>query len=223
MSQYTNLYDFIRVECEKKGVSISKMCKEINISTCLPTNWKNGSIPGERALKKMAEYFGISYDELIRMRNIDKKVAREKIEASGHTPVKTPLFIKVPVYGTIAAGNPITAYENNLGYVYYPFKMVKNGEEYFALQVKGDSMSPDIKQGDIVILKKQSTVNSGQIAAVLIENEEATLKKIERTPSGITLIPLNPSYKSVFFSNKQIELLPVTILGCAVETRRTIY
>ena len=219
MEQTTTLYQFIKEKCKERGTTITRMCKDIKISTCLPTAWKNGTLPNEATLIKIAQHLSVPIDELTNLRDVCKRVTYESSDSTRKR--REPAFIKVPVFGTIAAGKPMSAIENNLGYMYYPFAMAESAE-LFGLKVKGDSMEPRIMSGDVVILKKQSTVDSGQIAAVLIENEEATLKKINRSSKGITLIPLNPSYEPMFYSNEQIESLPVTIIGCAIGITRQL-
>ena len=98
--------------------------------------------------------------------------------------------------------------------------MAKDGSEYFGLEIKGDSMEPVISNGDYVIIKKQSTCESGQIAIVCVNGDNATCKKILRQESGIMLVPFNPQYETVFYSNEQIEQIPITIFGIVVEQRR---
>ncbi len=80
-------------------------------------------------------------------------------------------------------------------------------------------MEPRIYDKDVVIVRRQSDIDNGDIAIVLIDGEEATCKKIKKTPEGVMLIPLNTDYEIMFYSNKQIEDLPVTILGKVVECR----
>ena len=87
---------------------------------------------------------------------------------------------KVSVLGSIAAGTPIEAIQHEVDKVSLPEDLQKNGE-YFGLKVKGDSMiEAGINDGDTVIIKKSSTADTGQIAVVLIDEQEATLKKIRK-------------------------------------------
>lgn len=98
--------------------------------------------------------------------------------------------------------------------------LAKTGE-FFALQVRGDSMLPTLKDGDVVIVKKQPTVDSGDIAIVLVNGNDATVKEIKESPAGITLIGHNVAvYTPRFYSNEEIKNLPVQVLGKVVEMRR---
>ena len=82
-------------------------------------------------------------------------------------------------------------------------------------------MEPTLRDGDIVIIKKQSTVDSGDIAIVLVNGNDATVKEIKESPSGITLIGHNAAiYTPQFYSNKEIQNLPIQIIGKVVEMRR---
>lgn len=125
---------------------------------------------------------------------------------------------KIPVFGMVAAGIPISAIEDIIDYEEIDEQTANSGE-YFALKIKGDSMEPRMTSGDVVIVRSQSTIESGDIAIVLINGEEATCKKIKQTPEGIMLISLNPAYEPMFYSKKQIKELPVRILGKVVELR----
>lgn len=129
---------------------------------------------------------------------------------------------KIPVLGTIVAGIPITAVENIIDYEEISQEMAKTGE-YFALVVKGSSMEPKIYEGDVVIVKKQSTVDNGDIAIVLVNGNEATIKQIQRSQSGITLVGFNVAvYPPHIYTNEEIEDLPVNVIGKAVEVRRKL-
>ena len=130
--------------------------------------------------------------------------------------------MRIPVLGRVVAGIPIEATENILGYEEITEHMAATGE-YFALRIKGDSMCPNICDGDIVIVKKQDAVEDGDIAIVLVSGEEATVKKIKIGSNGITLIGFNLSvYEPHFYTSEEIEKFPVTIIGKVVELRRKI-
>ena len=125
--------------------------------------------------------------------------------------------------GTIVAGIPIEAVEDILDYEEIPEAMSARGE-YFALKVKGDSMSPVINEGDVVIIKKESTAETGDICVVMINGFDATLKEIKKELNGIWILPKNPysDFKPTFFTNQEIISTPVKILGVAKEIRRKL-
>ena len=128
--------------------------------------------------------------------------------------------VKIPVLGRVVAGVPIDAVQEILDYEEITPEMAATGD-YFALRVKGASMEPTLRDGDIVIVKKQPTVDSGDIAIVLVNGNDATVKEIKESPAGITLIGHNAAiYTPQFYSNKEIQSLPVQIIGKVVEMRR---
>ena len=111
--------------------------------------------------------------------------------------------VNIPLLGRIAAGVPILAEEHIEDYIKLPKSMLPGGE-IFALHVKGDSMiERGINNGDIAIIKKQSTANNGDIVAAMVE-DEATLKVFKAMDKKIHLIPANPAYKPLIVGNAVI-------------------
>ncbi len=111
--------------------------------------------------------------------------------------------INIPLLGRIAAGSPILAEENIEEYLSFPKSMFKSGE-YFALNVKGDSMiDGGIYDGDVAIIKKQNTANNGEVIAALL-TDEATLKRFKMTGNKVQLLPDNPAYEPIVAENVAI-------------------
>lgn len=153
----------------------------------------------------LADFFHVTTDYLL------KGVTAQPRDKKG---------VRIPVLGRVVAGIPIEAVEEIIDYEEIPKSMSATGE-FFALQVKGDSMLPTLKDGDVVIVKKQPTVDSGDIAIVLVNGNEATVKEVKESPGGITLIGHNVAvYTPQFYSNEEIKSLPVEVLGKVVEMRR---
>ena len=189
--------------CTKIGKSPNRVCAELGLSTAVATYWKNGAIPRDTTLKKIADYFGVTPEDLI-----------------GTTPKKKlgVSAAKIAVYGNVAAGIPLEAITDIDDYEEIPADIAESAE-YIALRIHGDSMEPRMSEGDVVIVRIQPDVDNGDIAVVMTNGADATCKKIRKTEEGIILVPLNPSYEPIFYSNKQIEELPVRILGKVVELR----
>ena len=113
---------------------------------------------------------------------------------------------KVSVLGTIAAGTPVEAIQHEVDKVALPEDLHKNGE-YFGLKVKGDSMiEAGINDGDTVIIKKTSTADTGQIAVVLIDEQEATLKRIRKKGNTIALEAANKNYDTKIYASNRIKI-----------------
>lgn len=126
--------------------------------------------------------------------------------------------LKIPVLGNVAAGIPISAIEDILDYEEVPISWQSQGE-FFALRIKGDSMQPKIDDGDVVIVKQQSDANSGDTVIALVNGDDATCKRLEKTDNGIMLVSTNAKYPPMFFTKEDIITKPVVILGKVVELR----
>ena len=158
-------------------------------------------LPTDR-LEKIAKYLNTSIEYLM-----------------GWEEEQKPQGIKIPVLGTVAAGIPISAVEDILDYEEIP-QTWKNQGEFFGLRIKGDSMKPDINDGDTVIVKQQTIANNGDIIIALVNGDDATCKKFEKLDNGIMLISNNSEYSPMYFSNEEVNTKPVVIIGKVVELRR---
>lgn len=131
--------------------------------------------------------------------------------------------VKIKVFGEVAAGIPIQQIDNfdpddTDSWEEINRKTAKSGT-YFALRIKGQSMSPEIRDGAVVIVRKQDTIESGELAVVAINGDTATCKKVVLDKNGMYLMPINPAFPPLFFSVEQVKSLPVRILGKVVEAR----
>lgn len=166
-------------------------------------DWKAASI--------LAKRFHVTPEYLLGETNIIDQMAPSMQKEGG---------VRIPVLGTIRAGIPIAAIEDVDDWEEITAAQAKTGE-FVALRVKGDSMLPDIKDGDIAIIRRQETIESGQIAVVIVNGDEATIKKVRLSPDGIMLIGFNTAvYEPKFYSKDEIADLPVRIYGKLVEVRR---
>lgn len=143
----------------------------------------------------------------------------EDLLPSTKTASPTGRGVRIPVLGRVVAGIPIEAVEEILDYEEITPELAASGE-FFALKIRGHSMEPRMMEGDVVIVRRQDDVESGDIAIVLVNGNEATVKRVKKQEDGITLIANNISvYEPHYYSNKEIEELPVRILGKVVELR----
>ena len=134
----------------------------------------------------------------------------------------TPLdVIRIPLLGRVVAGDPQEAIQEADEFIYIPSMNHRRSDDYFALRVNGESMEPNLMDGDIAIVHIQPDVDSGQIAVVLIDNQDSTVKRVFITPDGITLVADNPAvFSPRFFSNEDCISLPVLILGRVISIQR---
>ncbi len=114
--------------------------------------------------------------------------------------------VAIPVMGRIAAGVPISAIQNHSHSISMPPELLGGGE-FFALEVRGDSMiEAGILEGDTVIVKKQDTANTGDIVVALIDDEEATLKRLRRKGASVALEAANPAYETRIFGPDRVRI-----------------
>jgi len=112
----------------------------------------------------------------------------------------------VPLMGRIAAGVPISAIQDHTNNIAVPPEMLGGGE-HFALEVKGDSMiEAGIFDGDTVLIRKGDTANNGEIVVALIDDEEATLKRVRRKGDSVALEAANPAYETRIFGPDRVRV-----------------
>lgn len=187
------------------GLKQTDLASALNIGQATISNWENGKTePDGDSLQRMSAFFDASIDYILGNSEI-KQLSVKK-------------GIRIPVYGDVAAGLPIEATENIVDYEEIDTALATTGD-FFGLRVRGDSMEPRIQEGDVVIVRKQNDAETGEIAIVMVNGDSATIKRIKKESSGLSLIPNNPAYDIKYFSNDDISTLPVQIIGKVVELR----
>lgn len=195
-----NLKKYLKIN----NISRNQLSESLGISYSTISDWINGkAYPRIDKIEMMANYFGINKSDLV----------------EEHFTEEKPQGLKIPVLGTVAAGIPISAVEDILDYEEVPQSWENQGE-FFGLRIKGDSMQPEINDGDTVIVRQQSTANNGDVVIALVNGDDATCKKFEKLDNGIMLISNNSSYSPMYFSNEEVATKPVVIIGRVVELRR---
>lgn len=184
-----------RRERTNRGFSQSEVAKILQVSPSTIGMWEqNRRVPPLEKLEKIADVFNVNLNQLTG----NEEDPQQKL--------------KSPILGTVSAGIPISAIEDIIGYEEIPQNM-GHLEGLFALRVRGNSMEPNIIEGDIIIVQQQSSADNGDIVVALVNGDEATVKKIKITESGIMLIANNAAYTPMFYTNKEVEELPVCITG----------
>lgn len=198
----------IKTRRKELGITLEDIGNYVGVSKATVQRWETGSISNMRRdrIKKLSEILQIAPEILLEAENKVPELSQPRTALA-----------KIPVLGTVAAGVPITAQEDIIGWEEVPVQWVKN-DTVFALKLKGDSMEPRMTEGDVVIVKKQSDVTSGEIAIVMVDGE-ATCKKVVKHSDGMVLISNNLKYAPMFFSVKDIDDKNITILGKVVELR----
>lgn len=190
MGNFASVIKRLRIE---RGITQEQLAALLKVSRSTVGMYETGSRePDFETCEAIADIFNVDMDYLLGRSEVERKepvFTNEKIP-SGFEPL--PSTDTVPLVGRIACGEPITAEENLEGYVAIPSAW----HATFTLHCCGDSMEPRIKDGDLVAIRSQPTVENGEIAAVRIDCE-ATLKHVYLYPDKIILQPENPSYEPI--------------------------
>ncbi|HVZ68578.1 MAG TPA: transcriptional repressor LexA [Rhizomicrobium sp.] len=126
---------------------------------------------------------------------------------SPRRPSESEGSMQVPMVGRIAAGTPIEALQNKVGEVPVPLGMIGRGASHYALEVTGDSMiNAGILDGDTVIIQEADSANTGDIVVALVDNQEATLKRLRRRGDSIALEAANPAYETRIYGPDRVRV-----------------
>ena len=165
--------------------------------------WVNGKrTPLMATIDQICKYFDCTREDLLR----DNRESYYK-----HS-------ISIPVYARVAAGIPLEAVEDIIDREEIPERWEQAGT-YFGVRVKGDSMSPRIENGDVVIVRKQSDADDGDIVIALVNGNDAVCKKLRKYADSIALVSNNAAYSPMYFTLADTQDIPVRIIGKVVELR----
>lgn len=178
--------------------------------------------------EQLADKIGVSPATIYRYEKGDiEKVPSDVISNIAVFLNTTPAYLmgweeikprKIPIYGEVRAGLPTQAIENIDGWEeIYP--RYNDSANYVFLKIKGDSMLPRMEEGDLALIDTESSIENGDIAVVLVNGDEATIKKVLFTGDGITLHAFNPYFPDIHYTKEEIDMLPVRFFGKVVETR----
>lgn len=198
----------IKYYMDKNNKTRNEICHDLGFAYSTFSDWVNGKkYPRIDKIELMAKYFNVSKTDLVERHQ----------KGAG---LQSAHGVRIPVLGRVVAGVPIEAVTDIIDYEEIPAQMAKSGT-YFALQVKGRSMEPTLHEGDVVIVRQQPEVENGEIAIVLVNGNDATVKEVKEGPNGLTLIGHNVGvYSPHFYTREQIQNLPIRIIGKVVELRR---
>lgn len=195
------MFDVLEDLLKQKGISIYRLAKETGLTPTFFYEWRKGKYtPKKDKLKLIADYLDVT---------------PEYLQGTQETP--PDLTTLIPILGYVPCGEPIEAVEDVVGYASVSPTISK---DYFGLYAKGNSMFPKIEEGDLLIVKLCSQVDSGKIAIVKVNGDEATCKKVIYGQRSITLIPLNTMYDPITITDE--EDTPVMIIGEVKEIRRKV-
>ena len=201
----------IKLRRKELGLTQVQLGEMVHKSSQVVSNWERGytTAMSPEDIQNIARALNVNFSEL--MAN----------PAPAQPPAQkvTRYTYRIPVVGRVAAGQPILAQEEIIDYEYIDERLHRGGDQYFGLIVKGSSMEPTIHDGDTIIVRVQKSVENGQIAVVLVDGEDATVKEVKETEDGLTLIGHNVAvYAPHFYSREEVERLPVRIIGRVIQS-----
>lgn len=208
---------------ENKGLTTREVYELSKVSNSYLSLVENGHRRASAVvLKKLAPVYGVDYLDLYvkaGYADLAEYEKNEMLKKIGAIPISDIDVINIPLLGTVKAGYDYLAQENIIDYI--SFKVDGTDKEnYYALNVVGDSMTPLFDDGDTVIVHKQDDFENGDNCVVLINGEEATIKKVFKGNTGIELKAVNPYYPPRVFSKEDIKDLPVKIIGVVEKSIR---
>ena len=210
-----------------KGIGVNQLSRMSGVNASYISALERGEKknPGMAILQKLANAMNITIDELItedKNNVVDMEKPTNVIKEIDGINLVSNDFLKIPIVGSVRAGEPIFAEDNFQGYV--PMlnwsHSSKKDITYFALRVKGDSMNLEFKEGTIIIIEKTPCIETGEIGVIRVDRDEATVKKVSIQDNSITLIPMstNPVHIPHTYNLKNDD---VEIIGKVVQAIKT--
>lgn len=217
--KYGNRIQALRAE---QSLTQEELAQRIDISRAALSHYeKNRREPDYDTLQKLARYFGVTTDYILgrtddpRPADVIKEQQTSYLyRILGEQLVSPDEMTELPIIGRIAAGEPILAEQNVEGREMV-LKSDVVGGEFFWLRVKGDSMANQIADGDLVLVRQQCSLENGQIGVVLVNGDEATIKRVYYKGNQCVLSPENPAYQPQIYPASE-----VVIIGEVVKSMR---
>lgn len=197
----------IKYARDLRGMTLDDIADSVGVAKSTIQRYENGKIekPKLPVLHSIANALNVNPSWLV-------------CKSDTIAPQKLPSGVIINVLGRVAAGIPIDAIEEIIDTEEISKEMAATGE-FFGLQIKGNSMEPKFSNGDVVIVRKQSDADDGDIVIALVNGDDAVCKRLKKYKDGIALISTNPSYEPMYFTKEDIEKRPVSILGKVKELR----
>lgn len=199
--------DRLRGLRENRSLRQKDLAAALEVPRSTIASWEAGHrTPEIAAAQKLADFFAVSLDYLLGRTTPGEAAEPPAGYRAGTLPV-SPEWVLVPVFGVVRAGEPLLAVQDAEGQLAVPAVDVRGGE-YFFLRVKGDSMiGARIHDGDLVLVRQQPEVENGEIAVVLVDDEEATLKRVFRLEGKWLLQPENPTLRPLVLPRRAVRIL----------------
>ena len=215
---------------KKRGMGQVELANMLGITQSSYSRYEAGlrDIPND-ILVKLVDILGASTDEILGLNNDPAPGWQVVNENDPRFPSKyfpaEPLpdlereTALIPILGSVRAGYDNFAEENREGYVSVDDRLKAMHPDAYVLNVKGDSMEPEICHGDMVICLPDVEVKSGDVAIVCVNGDIGTVKRVRFEGNGLTLVPANPHYKKLHYSAEDVETYPVSVQSKVIEVR----
>ena len=203
--------DNIKYLRTQRGYSQEELAKALGYKSYTTiTKWESGvSEPTLKMTNEIARFFDVSVNDLCYMHLESPSKSSKVTHRKG---------VVINVYSRVAAGIPLEMIEDIVDTEEIPEEMAKTGQ-FFGLQIHGDSMEPRMKEGDVVIVRKQDDAESGDTVIATVNGTDAACKRLRKYADGIALIAANPAYDPMYFSKEELAGKPVRIIGRVMELR----
>lgn len=213
MSKFSERFKSLR---QSRKLSQQELADKLKISKSSVNMYERGERePGLETIENIADFFNVDMDYLLGKSPIVNRTLQSNI-----SEIHTENIYNVPVFNSVSAG--FGAYASDFIEGYIPTYLVNDAEadDYIWINVKGDSMHPRIMDGDRILVRRQTSVDSGSVAVLLLDGEEGLVKKVEYGPDWIDLISFNPEYPVKHFKGADVQRLQV--VGLVKEVSRKL-
>lgn len=212
------LGDKIRTIRKKNKISINNLSRITGISLGYLSDLENNKAvnPSIEKLTLIASTLGVSIDSFFK-NDIEKWDTTVTNQLNDEVAIYDSInknksnIINLPIVGSVRAGEPILATDNIEGYLPTLKSFLSSDMDYFYLRVQGDSMNQEFDNGSLILIEKTPCIENGEIGVILIDDMEATVKKITQNKNMITLIPMsnNPVYVPLMYDiiKDQIQII----------------
>ena len=210
----------LRQAMDLKGFKASELSERAGIPKSAISQYLSGLYEAkQKNIFKLANVLDVSEGWLMGLDVPMEKSRNDILKKIGAIPLSDINTVKIPILGTVKAGYNYLAQENIIEYI--SFKVDGSDKEnYYGLYVTGDSMEPLFDDGDTVIVHKQDDFENGDYCFVLINGNEATVKRVYKGNTGIELKAVNPYYPPKIFTKEEIRDLPVKVIGVVEKSIR---
>lgn len=207
-----SIADNIKKLREEHKLTQEEFGKIVGVSDKAVSTWELGTkTPRMGTVQKISEYFNIPKSAIL-----DDTPA----EKSNISYIIKDNIYNIPLFGSVSAGFGAYASDEILDYIPTVIRNPYEAKETLAIRVTGNSMYPKIEDGDIIVVHKQESVDSGSIAVVLLDGDEGLVKRVEYGPDWIDLISINPEYPPKHF--KGADVMRLRVLGLVRQIIKTV-